>query len=80
MTVFAKPFPEPEALKEDGAKVSGTRWVICNKNDANDPDVRARRVAQEVSHCEEVSCYAATPPLEARRMLFFQRATEKERG
>ena len=64
-----KAVPEHEALKEPGAKIIGTRWVISNKNDANDPDIRARLVAQEVSHFEDVSCYAATPPLEAKRVL-----------
>ena len=39
--------PIAEALQHDDAKVIGTGWVICNKQDHTNPDVRARLVAQE---------------------------------
>ena len=42
--------------------------------------MRARLVAQEVSHFEDLSFYAATPPLESKRMLFSQWASERVRG
>ena len=58
----------------------GTRWVLCNKNDSADPDIRARPVAQEISTFADDSYYAATPPLEAKRLLFSQWATEQWRG
>ena len=59
--------------------VIGTRWVMCNKQDAAEPDVRARLVAQEVSTHADDSFYAATPPLEAKRLLFSQWASEQYR-
>ena len=43
------------------------RWVLCNKGDAQQPDVRARLVACEVSYggTREDSLFAIAPPLEA---------------
>ena len=54
------------------AKLVRCRWVLCNKGDAQTPDVRARLVACEVNHdnTHEASYFASTPPLEAKRMLF----------
>ena len=54
--------------------------MISNKGDATAPDVRARYVAQEVNTHDDASFYAATPPLESKRMLFSQWATERSRG
>ena len=53
------------------------RWVLCNKGDAQAPDVRARLVACEVNHSgtREDSYFASTPPLEAKRMLFAKYAS-----
>ena len=47
--------PMSEALKVPNAKVIGARFVVCNKNDSLNPDVRARFVAQEVSHSNGIS-------------------------
>ena len=59
----------------------GCRWVNCNKGDLTNPDVRCRLVAQEVNHGDGPTdaFYAATPPLEAKRLLFSQWATERKR-
>ena len=56
-----------------------TRWVLCNKGDAAHPEVRARLVACEVKTFEDTTgaFAAATPPLEAKRMLLSQYATEQ---
>ena len=59
-----------EALSDPDAKLVGTRWVNCNKGDVAEPDVRARLVAQELSMFHDESFYVATPPLEAKRLLF----------
>lgn len=53
--------PLEQALADTGSKIINTRWVLCNKGDSNDPDVRARLVAQEISTHEDHSFYAATP-------------------
>ena len=55
------------------------RWVICNKGDSQNPDVRARLVACEVGQSKEATYVASTPPLEALRLLFSQYATERTR-
>ena len=69
-----------QALSQKGSKIIGTRWVLSNKNDALDPDVRARLVAQEINVFNDESAYAATPPLESKRLLLSQWAAEKTRN
>ena len=53
-------------------KVVRSRWVLCNKGDAANPNLRARLVACEcnTSGTKEASFYASTPPLEAKKLLF----------
>ena len=66
-----------QAMKDPKGKITGTRWITSNKGDANEPDVRCRLVAQEVAHGDaDPSFYSATPPLENKRLLFSQWATE----
>ena len=62
-------------------KLVRCRWVLCNKGDAANPDVRARLVACEVNYgtTTEASFYAATPPLEAKKILFAKYADEPVR-
>ena len=67
--------PLSEAQNDPDGKIVGSRWVNCNKNDASDPDVRCRLVAQEVNLHADESFYAATPPLEAKRLLFSEFAS-----
>ena len=67
--------PLAEAQNDPSGKIVGSRWVNCNKNDALDPDVRCRLVAQEVNLHADDSFYAATPPLEAKRLLFSEFAS-----
>ena len=62
--------PLADVLADPEAKIVGTRWILSNKNDVNNPDIRARLVAQEVARHEDVSVYAATPPLESKRLPF----------
>ena len=68
--------PLSEAQNDPDGKIVGSRWVNCNKNDASDPDVRCRLVAQEVNLHADESFYAATPPLEAKRLLFSEFASQ----
>ena len=70
--------PLAEALEDPDGKVIGSRWVNCNKNDVNDPDVRCRLVAQEINLHHDDSFYAATPPLEAKRMIFSEWASTQD--
>ena len=77
MSWWGVPVAEAEAK---GARVIGTRWVNCNKQDKDNPKVRGRLVAQEVNNGQaQDEFYAATPPLEAKRVLFARWAKERER-
>ena len=49
--------------------------LTATKNDINDPDVRCRLVAHEINLQADESFYAATPPLEAKRILFSEFAS-----
>ena len=71
-----------DEAKEDPELITiGSRWVNCNKADAERPDVRCRLVGQETNRGTGGSddFYAATPPLEAKRLLFSQWAMERVR-
>ena len=72
--------PLVDAQNDPEGKIIGSRWANCNKNDINDPDVRCRLVAQEVNVHADKSFYVATPPLDAKRLLFSQWATEGNRN
>ena len=65
-------------MADPEGKIIGSRWVNCNKNDINDPDVRCRLVAQEVNLHADDSFYAATPPLEAKRQIFSEWASTQD--
>ena len=70
-----------EFAKDPEGKIIGCRWVSSNKGDAETPDVRMRLVGQEINRgdvCDDF--YAATPPLEAKRLLFSDWATKKHIG
>ena len=61
----------PEEVKQDVcAVVVGGRWVLCNKGDTTAPKICAQFVATEANHAHDVAFYAATPPLEAKRLIF----------
>lgn len=58
-----------------------SRWVMANKGDADEPDVRARLGGCEVNKNgkKNDAFYASTPPLEAKKMLFSEFASERKR-
>ena len=66
-----------KVLKTADAKCVRTRWVICNKGDEANPDIRARLVACELNTYQTDDFYASTPPLEAKRLLLSQMATQR---
>lgn len=70
----------PEAKSDPEAKIVRSRWVLANKGDDGAPDVRARLVACEINHGDGDAggdFYAATPPLECKRMIFSDYATKR---
>ncbi len=72
-----------EKVKEEvcwqitGKAPIGTRWIDINKGDELSPDHRSRLVAQQVKYnSKEKNKFAATPPLEAQKLLFSMAVTE----
>ena len=61
--------PLADALADSEGKLISGRWVNSNKQDLATPKCRGRYVAQEVGHGADEAFYAATPPLEAKRIL-----------
>jgi len=57
-----------------------TRWVDVNKGDEQKPDVRSRLVAKEIAFRRSDDFFAATPPLEALRLLLSDLASRLGRG
>ena len=47
-----------------------------NKGDTQNPEIRCRIVAQEFNTQKREDLFAATPPLEAKKMLFSFAVTE----
>ena len=57
-----------------------SRWVLCNKGDHKQPDMRARLVACEINRGDRHDAFfASTPPLEAKKVLFSRLAQEQKR-
>ena len=65
-----------ECYDRTGKAPIGTRWVDVNKGDAVHPEYRSRLVAQEVNTNRREDLFAATPPLEAKKMLMSMAVTE----
>ena len=71
-----------EDMQDDTDRVVvGGRWVTHNKGDVENPRCRGRSVAQEVNTTGDADpfFYAATPPLEAKRVLMSRWASERKR-
>jgi len=62
-----------------GNRVIGTRWVRTNKGTQSKPNIRCRLVATEVKRYEDESLFAATPPLEALKILIGMAAARRWR-
>lgn len=62
--------PISECLNKTGKKPLKTRWVDVNKGDKTNPDYRSRLVAKEIKRDKRLDLFAATPPLECKKMLF----------
>jgi len=62
----------------NGWKIIKTRWIDINKGDSKNPNYRSRFVGKEFNNGAEDNLFAATPPLEALRLLVSELATEHE--
>jgi hypothetical protein len=54
---------------ETGKAPIGSKWVDVNKGDATKPLIRSRFVVKEIATYKSDDFFAATPPLEALRLL-----------
>ena len=68
--------PISDCLSATGRKPLGGRWVDCNKGDLHQPDVRSRWVAKDIAFQKSDEFFAATPPLEAMRLILREAASQ----
>ena len=61
--------------KEQGWKIIKSRWIDINKGDDENPNYRSRMVGKEFNDREIEGLFAATPPLEALRLILSWAAT-----
>ena len=66
--------------QKTGGQIIGTRWVDVNKGDSEDPNYRSRLVGREFNTGVNNALYAATPPLEALRLVVSYAATDVPGG
>ena len=67
--------PISQCIEHRGKPPIGTRWVDINKGDKVNLDYRSRLVAKEIKVDRE-DLFAATPPLEAEKLLMSMAVTE----
>ena len=67
--------PMAEARRLTGKAPLKGRWVDCNKGDRGQYDVRCRWVAKDIAYHHSDQFFAATPPLEALRLVLSEAAT-----
>ena len=77
MGVYKK-VPLSKRTSATGKRPIGVRWIDINKGDDLVPECRSRIVAQEIKANDiyRDDLFAATPPLEAKKMLFSLATTE----
>ena len=63
-------------LESLGKAPIGCSWIDISKGDYAKPEYRSRLVAKEVIRSPSDEMFAATPPLEAKKMLFSMAVTE----
>ena len=68
--------PIKECLERTGKKPIGVTWVDVNKGDERRPKYRSRLVAKEIKKDRRGYLFAATPPLEALKILLPLALTE----
>jgi hypothetical protein len=64
-----------ECWAETGKAPIGSKWVDVNKGDATKPQIRSRFVVKEIATYKSDDFFAATPPLEALRLLLSMAAS-----
>ena len=62
--------PIQECYDRTGKAPIGGRWIDINEGDDINRDYRSRYVAKEIKKDNREDLFAATPPLEAKKILF----------
>ena len=62
--------PIKECWEETGRGPIKVKWVNINKGDAEKEEYRSRLVAMEIAYNKREDLFAATPPLEAKKILY----------
>ena len=68
--------PFGECYQVTGKGPLGIRWIHINKGDDEFEEYRSRLVAKEIKHDKREDLFAATPPLEAIKILLSLAVTE----
>ena len=68
MNLYTK-VPITKCLGKTGKQPISVRWIDINKGDTNNPHYRSRLVAREIDTCKRDDLVAATPPLEALKII-----------
>ena len=74
-TVHVK-VPVSDCWEKPGKAPIKTRWIDINKGDRVHPEYRSRIVAKDIKLDKRLDLFAATPPLEALKMLLSLAMTE----
>ena len=69
-----------EIPRKKGMKLIKVKWVDINKGDSKDPEYRSRLVAKEIKRDKRMDMFAATPPLEAKKLLLYAMAVTEGIG
>ncbi len=64
-----------DCWRETGKAPIGSKWVDVNKGDVKKPLIRSRFVVKEIATYKSDDFFAATPPLEALRLLLSMAAS-----
>ena len=75
MGAWSERLPKHEVIAKGGKVIKG-RWVDVNKGDTARPDYRLRFVGKEYNVGVDPTLYAATPPLEALKLLLGHAASD----
>ena len=79
MGVYRK-VPKAKCYQLTGRAPIGVRWVDVNKQDDENPLYRSRLVAKQFRTGSDPDLFAATPPLEAMKLIISIAATRNARG
>ena len=67
--------PVAECFKQTGKALITVRWIDINKGDNEKPNYRFRLIAREINTYKRGDFFAATPPLEALKIVISMAAT-----